>query len=494
MTRFVFAIAFAASLTLTASDAGATDGGFPGNTPGASSTAAPSQFEAAGGEELLAQRRRRERGNTAAQQATVSAHTYGSDPWHLTGQPVRGPGDALVTIVEFSDFQCPFCTRGAQVIDSLLSSDEFAPSIRVVFMQYPLPFHDHAYVAAQASLAAHAQGAFWPMHDLLFENQHALTRSDLIGYATQLGLDVDAFTTALDEEEFFARVDQHMLVGADLGVRGTPSFMINGQIVVGAQPRQAFETVIRQERELMLELIAGGMTRDEAYNVRVQAGLDATAAAAAPTTPTPEPDLEQPVYVDLTGRPSQGPADAPIVLIEFGEYECPYTSRAEATILALMEEYPDQIRRVWVNFPLAFHSNAEPAALAAIAAHEQGLFWPLHMVMVEHPTALSESDIRSYAALAGVDLAFWEPGAPSADQQARMELDVVTAENVLVRGTPTFLINGRRVQGAQPIEAFRTAVDAALAEAQPHLDAGVAPAEIYETVLRDAPSSIRMME
>jgi predicted DsbA family dithiol-disulfide isomerase len=143
------------------------------------------------------------------------------------GAPSLGKKDAKVTLVEFSDFQCPFCAEAARTIKRVAESH--GESVRVVFRQYPLPFHKHAVGAAQAALAAHDQGKFWEFHDLLFENQEALTGEALDGYAQSIGLDLKAFRTASSGEATAARVTSDMQLGDSVSVRGTPTVFVNGR-------------------------------------------------------------------------------------------------------------------------------------------------------------------------------------------------------------------------------------------------------------------------
>lgn len=444
----------------------------------------------------VAQRRGRRRGGSAAEQASdaATAHTFGEDPWGLAGQPVIGPMDATVTIVVFSDFECPFCSRGAITMHALLQDPRWADDLRVVFMHFPLAFHQDAEPAARASVAAHAQGAFWPYHDRLFDNQRALGRDDLLASAGALGLDVEAFEAVMDDPATAALVQAQMAMGQSLGVRGTPNFFINGQLLVGAQPADVFEPIIVEEQAAMAALMEAGATRDEALIARMQAAGDAPAPPPRSAGPSDE-DLAQRVYIDLAGRPSQGPEHAPVVIVEFGDYECPFTSRAEETVLAVMAEYPDDVRRVWMNYPLeSIHPLAHQAARVARAAYDAGGFWELHALMVANPGALNEADLIRYVTEAGLDVDALAEASSEEPVTSQLDREAATARNVLVQGTPTFFINGRRVSGAQPIETFREAIDAALEEAQPLLDAGTPPTGIYDEVLADAPSSIRMVE
>ncbi len=145
------------------------------------------------------------------------------------GAPSFGPENAKVTIVEFSDFQCPFCTRAAEVTHQI--KEKYGDKVRFVFRQYPLPMHQDAHLAAQAALAAHQQGKFWQFHDLLFANQRALSRDALEGYAKQLSLNVGEIKQALDSQTYKAAVDADVKLGEEVNVNGTPTLFINGKRV-----------------------------------------------------------------------------------------------------------------------------------------------------------------------------------------------------------------------------------------------------------------------
>jgi protein-disulfide isomerase len=143
-----------------------------------------------------------------------------------------GPADAKVTVVEFSDFQCPYCTRAAAVANQI--KEKYPDRVRFVFRQFPLSFHKEAHLAAQAALAAGAQGKFWEYHDLLFENQKALDRASLEKYGEQLGLDMAEFKKALDDGTYKDEVDADIELGNKVAVSGTPTMFINGTRVQNA--------------------------------------------------------------------------------------------------------------------------------------------------------------------------------------------------------------------------------------------------------------------
>lgn len=161
---------------------------------------------------------------------------------------VRGNPDATVTIVEFSDFECPFCGRFySQTYGQIKSEYIDTGKVKYVFRDFPLGFHSKAQKAAEAAECAEEQGKFWEMHDMLFENQNNIAVKDIKGYARDLELDGEAFDECLDSGKYYDEVQEDMADGAGAGVTGTPAFFINGQMLSGAQPFSSFKQVIDAE-------------------------------------------------------------------------------------------------------------------------------------------------------------------------------------------------------------------------------------------------------
>jgi protein-disulfide isomerase len=161
--------------------------------------------------------------------------------------PIMGGKNARVTIVEFSDFQCPFCARGANVMTEV--KKKYGDKVKVAFKNFPLPFHHHARSASTAGLCVHEQKAdlYWKMHDLMFEDQQGLEQDGLIAKARTLNIDMDKFTDCLTSGKFDAMIDQDIEQGQKLGVKSTPTFFVNGMMVTGAQPLEEFSKLIDQE-------------------------------------------------------------------------------------------------------------------------------------------------------------------------------------------------------------------------------------------------------
>jgi protein-disulfide isomerase len=165
---------------------------------------------------------------------------------NTTGSPAKGgPPNAAVTLVEFSDFQCPFCGRVTATLDQV--EKVYGDKVRIVFKHLPLRMHSKAPKAHAASEAANRQGKFWEMHDLIFSNQRELSEAKYIQYATQIGLDVDRFKKDMASASVKAKVDADAAEAGKLGVTGTPGFFVNGFFLSGAKPFSEFKKVIDEQ-------------------------------------------------------------------------------------------------------------------------------------------------------------------------------------------------------------------------------------------------------
>lgn len=166
-------------------------------------------------------------------------------PIAINGDPVRGPTNAKVTIVEFSDFQCPYCSLAAPKVLSLV--DLYPKDVKVVFKQFPLDMHRQARLAAEASLAANAQNKFWEMHDRMFANFRQLSRDNILKWASESGMDVARFTQELDSHKYGPIVEREVNEGMNAGVMGTPSFFIDGKRYNGAMDPETVKPIIDAE-------------------------------------------------------------------------------------------------------------------------------------------------------------------------------------------------------------------------------------------------------
>jgi protein-disulfide isomerase len=162
--------------------------------------------------------------------------------------PVKGPADAPITIVEFSDFQCSYCKRAVSVLDQVL--ERYPDKVKLAFRDFPIGnIHPQAEKAAEAAHCAGEQGKFWEFHDLLFEKQDSIPTVNFAEHAKTLGLEVAAFETCFEGRKYQEKVERNYAAGVKAGVSGTPAFFINGRLLSGAQPLEAFKAVIDEELE-----------------------------------------------------------------------------------------------------------------------------------------------------------------------------------------------------------------------------------------------------
>lgn len=159
--------------------------------------------------------------------------------------PMRGPADAPVVLIEYTDYQCPYCDRAQPTINAV--RERYGDSVVHVFKNLPLPMHQQAELAAEAAFCAGDQGKFWELHDWLFANKNNISHDTLVAQAGVIELDVPVFTDCVGSRVHKDKVDADAAEAASFGIRGTPGFVINGRILTGAQPLEAFIDVIDDE-------------------------------------------------------------------------------------------------------------------------------------------------------------------------------------------------------------------------------------------------------
>ncbi|HJL18195.1 MAG TPA: thioredoxin domain-containing protein [Sandaracinaceae bacterium LLY-WYZ-13_1] len=438
---------------------------------------------------------------TSAARAEIPAGVHG--PWRehpelsrlrvpVAGAPARGADVPLVEIVAFSDFECSFCRRSVPVLERLL--EEHGDAVRLRFRHVPLPFHEHAEQAAIAAEEARAQrgdAGFWAMHDRLFAADDLSTEA-LVAHAEAMGLDVERFRLALRGRVHAETLGRDLELAARLGVDGTPTFFVNGRPVLGAQPYRDFEPIVRQEIELAREALARGVPRARVYEAAMRAARrrpPPPPRREARGRPRRELDPDVTYRVPVEGAPSLGPADAPVTVVIFSDFECPYCARAVPTVHALRERFGDRLRLVFRHHPLPFHRHAFLAAQAAREAWTQGgdeAFWRFHDRLFENQDALRFEDLVAHARAAGLDADRFEAALEDGTHEVAVEEDQQLARRLGARGTPMFYVNGRFVQGAQPLPVFVAAVEDALGRAEAERDRGTAPEDVYGALMDDA--------
>ncbi|HEY4160011.1 MAG TPA: thioredoxin domain-containing protein [Polyangiaceae bacterium] len=408
-----------------------------------------------------------------------------------TADPSWGAPDAPVTLVEFSDFQCPFCGRVEPTLAALRA--RYGPAqLRIVWKHEPLPFHQfarRAHEAAQAVFVAGGSRAFWAFHDRAFANQGTLDAAHFAQWAHDSGVPDSVFRAELGGNPG-AKVDVDLALASKLGATGTPTSFINGALVSGAQPLEKFTELVDAELAAAKQLIASGAPPRTVYALRSQKNFQAPSAPAASKSAEEEaPDTTVWQVPVLADDPVRGPNDALVTIVEFSDFQCPFCQRVEETLHSLQSAYPGLTRLVWKNNPLPFHPRALPAALLAQLVYQKkgnAAFWTAHDALFASQPKLEEADFTRIAQQVGLSFPTLRSKVEGAPATPAIDGASSLADDLKARGTPTFFINGVMLAGAQPLDAFKARVDAALADARARVAKGVAPARVYAELMKDA--------
>ncbi|HOU89518.1 MAG TPA: thioredoxin domain-containing protein [Polyangiaceae bacterium] len=397
--------------------------------------------------------------SAATATATATAAADDTTIWRVEvapDDPSLGPADALVTLVEWSDFQCPFCKRAS---DTLVRLRENHPAdLRLVWKDNPLPFHARAKPAAVlARLAFERQGSlgFFRAHDALFASAPALEDADLARVAASLAIPWGDAKAAIDSGRFDQRIAASVNQASDLDARGTPQFFLNGYRLKGAQPLERFEAVFAERLAAARALVAAGTPRSQIY-ARTMADAKGPTAPETKTLPPPRVD-----------SPWRGAVNAPVVIQVFADFQCPFCARLRPTLAELERAYPGKLKIVWRHLPLSFHEDAALAAEAAQEAFAQrgsAGFWSYHDALFEQQrgAGLGRAELERLAAAQGLDLARFRAALDARTHKPTVEADAAVAKAAGITGTPTSVVGRFVVSGAQPVGAFSRAVDRAL--------------------------------
>jgi protein-disulfide isomerase len=292
--------------------------------------------------------------------------------------------------------------------------------LTVRFKHFPLPMHVRAPLAHQAAEAAGAQGKFWEMHDLLFANRSMAQRSDLLGYARRLGLDMTRFERDLDSDRTKQVIAADVDEGIHLHVTGTPTFTINGARYSGAR---SFDQ--------LKDLIAGR-----------------------------QPAATLPPVADA--RTSKGPSNAPVTLELFLDLESPVSLGALEVVDHILKQYPTAVRLHFRNFPLAFHPEAILVHEAAMTAARGGHFWEFANLVLARECSPGEPSLIACARRLGFDEDQFADAIHRHRDRARVERDLQAGLARGFRGSPVILVNDQRIDGVPSAQMLTEYVEAAL--------------------------------
>jgi protein-disulfide isomerase len=353
----------------------------------------------------------------------------------------EGPGDAPLTIIEFTDFQCPFCRAAVAPMEQFMAAR--GKQVRWIVRAFPLDFHPDSELATEAALAAGEQGKFWQMHDLLFANQSALKLENLRSYAEQLHLDMPAFEDALSTHRFAGQIAADRALGNKAGVGGTPTFIIDGQLVSGARSLPELNQI-----------------------------ADSSAAKAA-GKPAPQVAALPVLQVAAPNQQVIGPAtDVPLTLTWFTDVRSPLAARQADLIRELAKRYDGKVRVLFRAFPLESHEDGRVSSAALLASLKQGKFWPMFDAIAERRDTLDRAKLLSIAESAGLDQTRFATDLDASAVPIGANIEEATRRGIL--GAPVLFVNKQRVDGLQSKQFYVNIFDSEL-QASTSTEASLAP-------------------
>lgn len=405
----------------------------------------------------------------------------------IASSPVVGVPDAPVTVFNFSDFECPFSKRTFDTMERLLK--KYDGRIAYVYKHYPLATHKEARRAAKAAIAAAKQDKFIEMYRKLFENGQSISADNLTLWAQELGLDTERFAKDYADPDSDRLLHEDVTQGNIFGVRGTPTLFINGRRLSGANSQQ-LEQIVEEELEKGEALAKRGIK--DIYGELTRDGLSRYVPPKRPLPVVPA-DL---YAVDIPPHaPVWGPPDAPVTVVLFTDFECPFCGRMHETFTQLKKDFDGMLRIVFVNLPLKFHNLAVPAAKAALAAGRQEKFWEMHDRLFADQVEWKKGTnfdmyLDGLAQELKIDVVKFKKDMEDPRTMEIIHRDLAFADTVGVRGTPGIFINGRYASGAFPLETFQKTIREELERARPLMEKGLKGDPLYYELIREGKPSV----
>ena len=417
--------------------------------------------------------------------AVPSDETYYGIPVGFTenGFPYRGDPDAPLVMIEYSDYQCPFCNRYfVQTEPAFNESYVRSGEVRVIYYDFPLEsIHPNAPAAHASAICVGQQGSaeqFWEMHAELFRSveewQDASSpQVTFARLAGAIGVDMTAFEACISDSATIAVVEDRVNQAIAQGFNATPSFQ-----VVRAQDQATFQLIGAQPYDQFAATVDAALAGEAPPPVVAQEQSQGQEGDSEipfwATADGWQPDPERPGY-NVAGDQYRGDLDAPLTVIEFGDFQCPFCKKhMDETQPILDEKYVETGNVLWIykHFPLSIHPQAPEAGVAAECAGEQGQFWEMHKLLfrdVESWSIESPFDIFvGYAGELGLNDEAFAACLENPEMAARVQSDLDEGAS-FVRGTPTFIIisgdAGSIVPGALPAARFSEILDEELAAA-----------------------------
>jgi protein-disulfide isomerase len=405
--------------------------------------------------------------------------------------PSDGSAEALVTVVAFVNPQCKHSAVAMKTLDTLRGRFP-AEIMRVVWKNYPIAErHPKSREAAEAAMAVHAtagSAAFFCFTRALYANPSGLGRELYRSAAGGCGASADRMEAEVASGRPARQVDADLELARSLQVIGTPTFFINGTRIEGAEEEKTYEAFLEAESMIARRAVAAGTPPARVHARRVQANFQ----IANDRTEAPEP-VDKAVYkVPVAGSPVLGPASAPVTIVVFSDFQCPFCKQGAHVVGEVRHEFGARVRFAFKHMPLVNHRRAEPAAEFASEARAQlgdAGFWKAHDALFASP-GLEDADLDVLSAALHLNAAAARAAVASHKYAAAIEADGQLADSIGVNATPTFFVNGRKLEGARPIEDFRALIQEVLPAAE-ELARRVPPGKVYEETIKTGVSKKR---
>lgn len=441
----------------------------------------------------------------------------------LFDAPERGAVAPKVDILAFIDFECPYTRGHAKAL--LDMADKHKDSVRLRFLNLPMDVHPGALLAARGAVAAHKQKAFFKFYESMMEAKN-VGRESMLAWAAGAGIDAKKFAADLDSPETAKAVARDLSLAKTFGATGTPSFLINGSLMLGVQPPEFWDKKIAEEKSRSDALLAAGTPSVSLMKAVVGASNPKNApdyikyileGQAPPELALPEPATRTSgvesaqilpagggaAAVQLGGQPTSavandadaiwrvqirqddprlGPDTALVTVVMFEDMECPYCAKMQPVMHKLVDDYQGKLRLVFKHSPGATHANAMGAAEALEAARTQGKFWEMHDFLLKNQHNLGPVGLASAATSIGLDKAQFATALAAHGAKPRITADTEQALALSARGTPILFINGKKLTGARDEALLKKLIDVEVLAAQALVRGGVAPDKVFETI------------
>lgn len=398
--------------------------------------------------------------------------------------PSDGSAEALVTIVAFVNPQCRHSAAAFRTLEAMRTRWP-AESLRIVWKSYPIvELHPQSRAASEAAMAVYATAgpaAFFCFTRALFASQDSPGPELYRKAAGQCAAPVAAMEAEIASGRPARQVDADLELALSLQVVGTPTFFINGSRVEGAEPESTYSAYLEAESMIARRAIAAGTPASRVHAHRVKANFQVGRAEA------PEPPDKSIYRVPVAGSPVLGPPAAPVTVVVFSDFQCPFCRQGAQVMEEVRKEYGARVRFVFKHLPLVMHPRSEPASEFACEARAQlgdAGFWKAHSALFASP-GLDEADFDVIASALRLNAAAARAAVASHKHAAAIEADGQLAESVGVSATPTFFVNGRKLEGAKPIADFRALIEEVLPAAEDLSRRGVPPARVYDEIVKD---------